>query len=391
MHAILLRGDFEELSDVTLFVKTGEDSHGLALYIRLRGTVRTENVHQKMKTAIGPWGIGAKTAHMLLVLLCYRYNVKSQIRRCGAYDFGHCELYLIDRIQRRVQEIFNILVWPRHKNLLCFKGKKDFISVSIGPLCYDENYVLHLSPEPAGNLKGDAYFIAKQMGLKYPLLHIGSPTEIRIFTNFIQEHPGANTADFEEMARLFKSLSNGKDIFPKLPSMLKSYFGTWEKNLNIRLTEKSLASDVHRLLGDLFSTKISDDLALLPPTAEGIANDDDDDAGDTMEFLPEENVPEVPLEATRLNVPPAQAPTQQEYTPAHCNTDPDISNARHCAWHPRCQKMSGECGGRTRPECQYLGDRAADRDFVEEMMKEKRAENNRKRAEKAREKRRREK
>ena len=96
---------------------------------------------------------------------------------------------------------------------------------------------------------------------------------------------------------------------------------------------------------------------------------------------------EVPLEAARLNVPPAQAPTQQKYIPAHCNTDPDISNAQHHAWYPRCQKMSGECGGRTRTECQYLGHRAANSDFVEEMMNKKRAENNCKRAEKAREKR----
>ena len=59
--------------------------------------------------------------------------------------------------------------------------------------------------------------------------------------------------------------------------------------------------------------------------------------------------------------------------------------------HRKYKRASYQCGGQTRPECQYLVDRAADRDFVEETMKEKRAENNRKRAEKAREKRRREK
>ena len=56
----VLRGEFEEQDDVVLFIKSGEDSYGLPLYFRLRGTVRTENLHQKMKTAIGPWNIGAE-------------------------------------------------------------------------------------------------------------------------------------------------------------------------------------------------------------------------------------------------------------------------------------------------------------------------------------------
>lgn len=55
-----LRGEFEEQNGVVLFIKRGEDSNGLPLYFRLRGTVRTENLHQKMKMAIGPWNIGQK-------------------------------------------------------------------------------------------------------------------------------------------------------------------------------------------------------------------------------------------------------------------------------------------------------------------------------------------
>lgn len=52
-----------------------------------------------MKTAIGPWNLGAETVHVLLLLVCYGCNVKSMIRRCGGYDFGYTELYLIDRLQ----------------------------------------------------------------------------------------------------------------------------------------------------------------------------------------------------------------------------------------------------------------------------------------------------
>ena len=55
--AKILRGEFEDQNDVVLFIKNGENSHGLPCYLRLRGTVRTENLHQKMKTSIGPWGV----------------------------------------------------------------------------------------------------------------------------------------------------------------------------------------------------------------------------------------------------------------------------------------------------------------------------------------------
>ena len=86
----------------------------LKLYKRLRGTVRTENVHQQMKTAVRPWNLGAETAYMLLILVCYGYNVSSMISQCGGYNFGHSELYLIDRLQIRIRENFNVHIFPGH-------------------------------------------------------------------------------------------------------------------------------------------------------------------------------------------------------------------------------------------------------------------------------------
>ena len=43
----ILNGEFEELPDVHMFSQISTDVHGLPLYIRLRGTVRTENLHKK--------------------------------------------------------------------------------------------------------------------------------------------------------------------------------------------------------------------------------------------------------------------------------------------------------------------------------------------------------
>ena len=164
-----------------MFSQIKTDANGLPLYIRFRGTVRTENVHQMMKTAVGPWNLGAESAHMLLVLVCYGYNVQSLMRRCGGYDYGHSELYLIDRLQIRIREIFNVHIFPTHKNVLEFKANESFVSVGIGPLCYDNDYVE--IGKPAAHLKGDMKFISERMNLKYPPMHIGTKEEISIFIN----------------------------------------------------------------------------------------------------------------------------------------------------------------------------------------------------------------
>ena len=64
------------------------------------------------------------------------------------------------------------------------------ISVGIGPMCYDSRYV-HLSNEPDPCLSGDYKFIAKQMGLKYLLLHVGSSQEIKIFNDYMMNNPSS--------------------------------------------------------------------------------------------------------------------------------------------------------------------------------------------------------
>jgi hypothetical protein len=132
-------GLFEELSDVSLFIWRGTDSNGLDLWWRNRGSTRAENIHQKMRVAFGPWGVGAQTGHFLLLLISYRHNVNTGIRRCNEHNFGHPWLYFEDRIQMRVQEIFNVNIYPRHTNLAQFKGVDGFVAVGIGPLNYNED------------------------------------------------------------------------------------------------------------------------------------------------------------------------------------------------------------------------------------------------------------
>jgi hypothetical protein len=49
-----LEGYYEKLTDVSLFDQIGTDSKNLALWIRKRGSVQCELIHQKMFVSIGP-------------------------------------------------------------------------------------------------------------------------------------------------------------------------------------------------------------------------------------------------------------------------------------------------------------------------------------------------
>lgn len=343
----IFKGEFEEVKDVAIFIKIKEDMHGLPVYRRLRGTVRTENVHQKMETAIGPWGVGARTAHALLLLISYRYNANTTTTRCNGYEFGHYELHYIDRIQQRVQELFNVIIFPRHKNVTQFKGNKDFVSVGIGPLSYDPNYV-ELSSNPSINLKQDLHFIAKRMGLKYPLLPLASTQEVKVLNDFLLNH-SPTTSNLEKLARQFKELSDGVEIFPKLPSMLKAYATKkWEKNHAIRTAHDRMGDGVKSLLKHLFSTQTDGNvmypnltrLPMIGMSNTHATNDVNIEAGSEEEF----NVQETIL----LHVPPLQAPFQN-----HVVLDTIMQKNRRCACYPSCKKQANECGGWRRTLCRY--------------------------------------
>jgi hypothetical protein len=122
-------GLFEELGDVALFQWDGKDFNGLDLSIRFRGSNRAENIHSKMSVAFGPWGVGARTAHFVLLLVSYRYNVHTGIRRCNDHNFGHTWLHYIDRIQSRILNIFGVDVYPRHMNLAQFQPIENFVAI----------------------------------------------------------------------------------------------------------------------------------------------------------------------------------------------------------------------------------------------------------------------
>ena len=290
-----------------------------------------------------------------------------------------CELDIIDNIQKHVQELYNVLIWPRHKNITIVGGKDDFISVGIGPLTYDERFV-ELSEVPAAHLKGDIRFIASQMHLKYPALPIDSVEEVKIFRDFIQNNKPTR-ANIERLCQVFKEKSDGKIIFPKTPYILNNYLTTWKKNHEIKAREKELGPDARRLMRRLFFvTKPNfeaDKLTLDLPTGTGhtavdadidrLANtiDQSDVSTERIDFASihdepvDESSPTLEQQPPPLFVPPIQAPNQTSYIPA-------ISLGNRCKAWPSCKDMS--CRNNNMKLCKKLGARLrVDEAFVREV------------------------
>ncbi len=67
-------GMYEELSHVVMFQWNGKDANGLNLWIQKQGYTHDELVHQKMKVACGPWGMGREVGHFLLLLVSHHFK-----------------------------------------------------------------------------------------------------------------------------------------------------------------------------------------------------------------------------------------------------------------------------------------------------------------------------
>jgi hypothetical protein len=334
-----LHGKYAELHDVALYRQVGIDADGLDLWIRLKGSVRCENIHRTMRTAMGSHAMGAEVAHYLLILICHRYNVNLGVRRKARPDFGHIHLPVIDALQIVVQEIYNVLIYPAHYNFSLYEATDD-VAVGIRPLTAFSDFVQQ--GEPLETLTPDQKFMAEEMKVKCPPLPPSGRKEMKILNEYYIKHPNATNQDFEALAVEFLRKADGVDIFPKIPAMLKADFGRWNKTSQIKVAVRALDDHGYtELLKNLSSRRTSDDSLL--HFNEMHINDSSDD------FMLQ--LDEDPLEAQQY-VPPLAAPFQQEHI--RIEAPPSASTAgkmRRCAWYPCCNKRVWECGGSRQKSC----------------------------------------
>jgi hypothetical protein len=323
-------GKFSELHDVSLFRHDGVDSHGLDLWIRLRGSVRDENIHQKMRSAMGPWSIGCELGHYILLLLSYRYNVSTGIRRTGDIDFGHTCLWLIDDLQTHIQSIYNIGVYPQHLNIACFQST-NFVSVGIGPLTQSEEYVDR--GDPISHLRGDIRNLAQRMKVKCPPLESKTREEYQIENEFFMRHPTSTMANFKELAKDFKARYDGIKVFPKLPTQIQASFKRWKQNDIIKQFLEDTKEEYNEIVADLTKAKV-DGATIQGPRGGGGSAQSQQLASSRTSKSPQPQY-----------VPPDSAPFQKGPVSDVGRMMVDHPNNQRCVWFPLCRCLASECNG----------------------------------------------
>jgi hypothetical protein len=233
--------------------------------------------------------------------------------------------------------------------LMEFKGT-NLISVGIGPLSYDGEYVEVGAPDKS--LSGDMLFTAESMNLVLPLMPVETVKEFQIFTQFMGRLPKPSDANFRECAKTYKQKANGVDVFPKLPAMVKAHYNRWQKNQAIKKANDAVGQSVVDLRRTLFCKSASIETTHAVDILKHVQNrntDANSEPAMPMAGAKEEQEEEQPLHNF---VPHIAAPAQKEYIAPHNITkDAGITTMRKCALFPYCKSIAMECGGTRRILC----------------------------------------
>jgi len=66
--------------------------------------------------------------------------------------------------------------------------------------------------------------------------HCNEGRNHNILTVFMGQSPQTTDSNFKKLAKRYKEKADGDKTFPKLPSMVKSYYTRWKKNQDIKLS-----------------------------------------------------------------------------------------------------------------------------------------------------------
>lgn len=101
----------------------------------------------------------------------------------------------------------------------------------------------------ASEAKGDLLFVAARSKVVCPPLHVSHPRENKkIYNEFMKATPKPTAKSWRDLAKMFKLRADYKHVFPKLPTMLKSYHKRWEQNQLIVLAIEKMKGPITELL-----------------------------------------------------------------------------------------------------------------------------------------------
>ena len=177
----------------------------------------------------------------------HRFNHRASERNRTRFTrFGHYNTWLIDELQRLVLQNHGVLMFPDWSNTSEFKDTAErFGTIPIHTKDLGDALKAHMKDKLPFKLSCDMKYIAKMTNVPVPFLSVNHPEEKKLFTTLMAS---SKKFDSEQMALDWvKYVDKDKQIYPKLPVYLRSYWKVYEKGLSVKATAKSYEKSTNSL------------------------------------------------------------------------------------------------------------------------------------------------
>ena len=208
------------------------NKYGFVLLLCNRGTNDVENFHKLLVAIFGTWHIGIEMSDCLLRERRHRHNqMCSENRRLGFPRIGHCDTWLIDKLQLLVQANRGVILYPHWVNASDYKNTSEtFGTVALHNEELANKLSHRVSQLPPVKLTHDMKYLCEMMGTKLPFLPVHTIEERSLFGKMILR----NIKDPDEQALEWVDFVDGVKIFPKLPVHLRNYREIFQQNSRAR-------------------------------------------------------------------------------------------------------------------------------------------------------------
>ncbi|KAG7358280.1 hypothetical protein IV203_014867 [Nitzschia inconspicua] len=186
-----------------------KDSYGIALLLSCRGTSHVESVHRQYNTMFRHMS-GLEMGDALFRERRHRNNIDVARRRClNVPEFGHYDTWLIDLLQKLIEQNTGRLLFPNWQNVTDFQDTEEsFVTVPLHSQGLQNKLDETVAAMKAADvswtpkLTADMKFLCEAWGVKLPFLPVNGKDEFRVFSRIMFRADLARF-DSEQMAHLW--------------------------------------------------------------------------------------------------------------------------------------------------------------------------------------------
>ena len=239
----ILEGYYSDPPGIELYsVRLREDGtimrnkYGMEIIECSRGTNRTEAYHKNIMVAFGSWAQGVEMSDCLLRERRHRHNQNvSEKRRFGYPRIGHYDTWLVDLLQILVMKNHGLRIYPDLSNTSEYVSTDEsFDSIALHSHRLDKAVRERYAELDSRSIKltRDQRYLCRVMGTPLPFLPFSGEHEYKAYAKFVI---GNVLPKYDEDAAIgFCPFIDGKDIFPKLPTHMRTHQDQWERNQRVK-------------------------------------------------------------------------------------------------------------------------------------------------------------